>query len=160
MNTNYCLPNDRETLGVLSMLYGDDIKVAKDEDSLAVENSKLYGLYVDGEGKPVAVCLCDTSFAAYAGAALSMLPPGGAEDAAESGEISATMKENVYEVMNICSRLLMSDSTPHLKLENMYVDLEELSDDAVEMIKTAPSSTHFGVDIPNYGKGRFSLVAT
>jgi hypothetical protein len=160
MSTSYYLPNDRETLGVLSMLYGDDIKVAEDEESLAIENSKLYGLYVDADGKPVAVCLCDTPFAAYAGAALSMLPPGGAEDAAENGDISATMKENVYEVMNICSRLLMSDDTPHLKLENMYNDITELSEEAVEMISTAEAGKHFGIDIPNYGKGRLSLVST
>lgn len=160
MSTSYNLPNDRETLGVLSMLYGDDIKVAMDDDSLAIENSKLYGLYVDSEGKPVGACLCDTQFAAYAGAALSMLPPGGAEDAADSGEISATMKENVYEVMNICSRLLMGDDTPHLKLENMYNDVTELSEDAVEMIKAAEGSSHFDIDIPNYGKGRLSLFAS
>ncbi len=160
MSTSYYLPNDSETLGVLSMLYGDDIKVANDEESLAMEDSKLYGLYVDSEGVPVGVCLCDTHFAAYAGAALSMLPPGGAEDAAESGDISATMKENVYEVMNICSRLLMSDDTPHLKLENMYNDVAELSEEAVEMIKAAEGGSHFGIDIPNYGKGRLSLVAT
>lgn len=160
MDTSYYLPNDKETLGVLSMLYGDDIKVCKDDESLAVENSKLYGLYVDSEEKPVAVCLCDTNFAAYAGAALSMLPPGGAEDAAESGDISATMKENVYEVMNICSRLLMSDKTPHLKLVNMYSDLGELSDDAVAMMKNAQAGSHFDIDIPNYGKGRLSLVTT
>jgi hypothetical protein len=159
MSVSYYLPNDIETLGVLSMLYGDDIKVAKDEGALAIDDSKLYGLYVDSEGKPVGVCLCDTSFAAYAGAALSMLPPGGAEDAADSGEISDTMKENVYEVMNICSRLLMSDDTPHLKLENMYNDVAELSEEAVDMIKTAEGSSHFDIDIPNYGKGRLSLVA-
>ncbi len=160
MSISYYLPNDRETLGVLSMLYGDDIKVAMDEDALALENSKLYGLYVDGEGKPVGVCLCDTHFAAYAGAALSMLPPGGAEDAADTGDISATMKENVYEVMNICSRLLMSDDTPHLKLENMYNDVAELSEEAVEMIKSAEAGSHFDIDIPNYGKGKLSLVTT
>jgi hypothetical protein len=161
MSTSFYLPSDKETLGVLSMLYGDDIQVAKDdEDSIAIENSELYGLYVDPEGKPVAVCLCDTPFAAYAGAALSMLPPGGAEDAAESGDISATMKENVYEVMNICSRLLMSDDTPHLKLEKMYNNLSELSEEAVEMMKSAGGSSHFGIDIPNYGKGRLSLVTT
>ena len=160
MSTSYYLPNDRETLGVLSMLYGDDIKVAADEDALALEDSKLYGLYVDGEGTPVGVCLCDTHFAAYAGAALSMLPPGGAEDAADTGDISATMKENVYEVMNICSRLLMSDDTPHLKLENMYNDVAELSEEAVEMIKSAEAGSHFDIDIPNYGKGKLSLVTT
>ena len=69
------------------------------------------------------------------------------------------MKENVYEVMNICSRLLMSDDTPHLKLENMYNDVAELSEEAVDMIKTAEGSSHFDIDIPNYGKGRLSLVA-
>jgi hypothetical protein len=157
MDTKFNIPADRETTGVLSMLYGDGLVVKKAEENPSIENDALVGLFVDSEGKTVAACTCDVPFAAYGGAALSMMPKGGAEDAAESGEISTIMQENVYEVMNICSRLLMNDSTPHLKLTDMYEGLDKVPDEAVEVIKNA-NGVKFEVEIPNYGKGHLSIV--
>ncbi len=157
MDTKFNIPADRETLGVLSMLYGDGLVVKKAEENPSIEDDALVGLFVDQEGKTVAACACDVPFAAYGGAALSMMPKGGAEDAAESGEISSVMQENVYEVMNICSRLLMNDSTPHLKLSDMYEGLDKVPDDSAEVIKSA-SGIKFEVEIPNYGKGHLSIV--
>ncbi len=157
MDTKFNIPADRETTGVLSMLYGDGLVVKKAEENPSIENDALVGLFVDSEGNTVAACTCDVPFAAYGGAALSMMPKGGAEDAAESGEISPVMQENVYEVMNICSRLLMNDSTPHLKLTDMYEGLDKVPEEAVEVIKNA-SGVKFEVEIPNYGKGHLSIV--
>ncbi len=157
MDTKYNIPADRETLGVLSMLYGDGLVVKKADEDPSLDSDALVGLFVDSEGKTVAACTCDTSFAAYGGAALSMMPKGGAEDAAESGEISPIMQENVYEVMNICSRLLMNDSTPHLKLADMYQGLDNVPESSVEVIKNA-DGVKFEVEIPNYGKGHLSIV--
>ncbi len=157
MDTKYNIPADRETLGVLSMLYGDGLVVKKAEENPTIDDDALVGLFVDQEGKTVAACTCDVPFAAFGGAALSMMPKGGAEDAAESGEISPVMQENVYEVMNICSRLLMNDSTPHLKLTDMYEGIDKVPDDSVEVIKNAPG-VKFEVEIPNYGKGHLSIV--
>ncbi len=157
MDTKFNIPADRETTGVLSMLYGDGLVVKKAEENPSIEDDALVGLFVDSEGKTVAACTCDVPFAAYGGAALSMMPKGGAEDAAESGEISSVMQENVYEVMNICSRLLMNDSTPHLKLTDMYEGLDKVPEESVEVIKNA-SGVKFEVEIPNYGKGHLSIV--
>lgn len=160
MSTNYHIPASRETLGVLSMMYGDGLVVEKNKEEPVLENQKLIGLFVDTEGETVAACICDLDFAAYGGAALSMMPKGGAEDAAENDDLSESMKENVYEIMNICSRLLMSDDTPHLKLGEMYVGVSEVPTDSLEVLKSASGHTQFDVQIPNYGTGRLAIIAT
>ena len=157
METKYNIPGDRETLGVLSMLYGDGLVVKKTGEEPKIEDETLVGLFADPDGNTVAACSCDIPFAAYGGAALSMMPKGGAEDAVEEGEISKIMQENIYEVMNICSRLLMSDSTPHLRLTDMYEGLEKVPAESSEVLKACPG-VKFEVEIPNYGKGHLSIV--
>ncbi len=160
MSTKYHVPGPREALGVLSMLYGDGLVVEKAEDAPVLEKQKLIGTFVDPDGVAVAACTCDLEFAAYGGAALSLLPKGGAEDAAENDDLSESMKENVYEVMNICSRLLMSDKTPHLKLAEMYVGVDTIPEETVSTLKEASEARQFDVEIPNYGKGKFSIIST
>lgn len=159
MSNKFLLPNATETMSIFGMLYGDNVSIENSDKQVALDNSKLTGLFVDSDGAPVAACMCDLSFAAYAGAAMTMLPAGAAQDAVEEDDISQTMKENIYEVMNICSRLMMSDDTPHLKLEKMY-DQSELSPAALAMIAEAKEHKEFDVKFNNYGSGQISFVTT
>jgi hypothetical protein len=46
----------------------------------------------------------DLPLAAYAGAALGLIPSGGAQACIEDKELSANMGENVTEVCNIVAR--------------------------------------------------------
>ena len=159
MSTDYILPKSKDLLNSFGMLYGNNLDVTESSAKPLSEN-KVYGLFVDPEGKPVAATMCDAPFAAFAGSALMMLPPGGAEDAAESGDLTPAMEENVHELINICSRMFMGDNTPHLKLEKMYTDESQLPEDARAMIDTAPESNGFGIDFPRYGSGNISFVTT
>lgn len=159
MSTKYNLPNEHEANAVLAMLYGDSLDVKVSDDVSVNGDGSWVGLFIDKEDKPVAGCVCDVPFAAYAGSALTMLPPGGAEDAVENGEISETMKDNLNEVMNICSRMFMSDSTPHLRLDILY-KYEDLSDEAKEILAGAEGRRALDIDIPRYGKGKLFMLAT
>ncbi len=159
MKPTYLLPNDSEAVGVLSMLYGD-VSVRKADGAVDPKSASLFGLYVDEENRPVAACVVDKEFAAYAGAALSMIPKGGAEDAAETGDIPQSMQENVYEVMNICSRLLMGDDTPHLRLSQMLPAYDQLPEDARQLLEQPAAERAFEVEVPNYGKGRMALIVS
>ncbi len=159
MSTDYILPKAKDITAAFGMLYGNNIDV-KPADAKPLSENKVYGLFVNNEGQPVAATLCDAPFAAYAGSALMMLPPGGAEEAAETGELTQAMKENVHEIINICSRLFMGDDTPHLKLDKMYTDPAELPEEAKAMIESAPGSTGFGIEFPRYGEGNISFVTT
>jgi len=159
MATDYLLPKAKDLTAAFGMLYGDGVDV-KDGEPKPLSENKLYGLFVNSEGDPVAATMCDASFAAYAGSALMMLPPGAAEEAAETGDLTPVMEENVYELINICSRLFMGDNTPHLKLDKMYSDPGELPEKAREMIANAEGANGFGVEFPRYGAGNISFVTT
>jgi hypothetical protein len=57
-----------------------------------------------GQRGTVAICRCDLSLAAYAGAGLSMIPSSRAEECVHSRELDANLLENLHEVMNVASR--------------------------------------------------------
>ncbi|MFO1349979.1 MAG: hypothetical protein U1F68_04570 [Gammaproteobacteria bacterium] len=157
--TAFVLPKVPDVTKMLEMLLGDGL-TAKPAAPLDAKSGNIVALYVSPDGKPVAAGVCDTAFAAYAGAALSMIPPGGAKDAAKSGDLSATMMGNVHEVMNICSRFLMNDATPHLKLATVHRDGKELPDGSKAFLGAALPRLDMEIDIPRYGKGRLSLLIT
>ena len=153
----YVTPKDVDVKAMLAMLLGDNLEVKPAPGALDTSKG-LYALYVDDTDAPVAACVCDPAFAAYAGGALSMLPPGGAEDAAKSGELSDVMVDNTYEVMNICSRLLMTDSTPHLRLQKLYKDMGEIPEGGRSVVTKPSKRVDFDLKVPRYGSGRLSLL--
>ena len=159
MATDYILPKSKDLTATFGMLYGNNIDVAK-ADAKPLSENNVYGVFIDQEGAPVAATMCDAPFAAFSGSAMMMLPPGAAEESAETGELTQPMKENVHELINICSRLFMSDHTPHLKLGEMYLGESELPENVRSMIESAPDSAGFGVAFPRYGSGTISFVTT
>ena len=112
--------------------------------------------FVDDDNKLVALCICDNHFVVYSGAALSMIPVDVANEVIAGGALTEVMVANFYEVMNICSKLLMSDSSAHLRLDKAL-----RPDEASESICSLEASAQiagFGVDIPRYGKGALTFV--
>ena len=149
----HLLPTNDDVKEMLSMIFGEGLTVtAHDGDAEA----SYVAIYVDEDNNPGAAILCDAGFAASAGAALSMLPPGAAEDAAKAKELTDTMRENLYEVMNICTRLLIGESTPHLRLTELS---DRAATNADTSIKDASKVSH-EVNIPQYGAGTLSFVVS
>ncbi|MCB1740072.1 MAG: hypothetical protein KDK91_06865 [Gammaproteobacteria bacterium] len=157
MSGSYAKPAKNAVKNMLAMLYGDEVEVADSADFDSGENT-ITAVYVSDDAKPVALVKCDVPFGAYAGAALSMIPAAGAKDAAEEGELSKMMLDNLHEVMNILSRVFLSDSTPHLRLGTMYKSLGELPGDARELGEQCGTQVHFQVEIPQYGSGKLSMA--
>lgn len=159
--STYTVPSKSDTEETLSMLFGDDtlIKMGKALDVKA-GNGNLIAIYVNDDGSPVAASVCDISFAAFAGSSLSMIPAGGARDAVKSKELSEDMLSNLNEVMNIVSSLFMDKDTPHLRLDTIYKDAGELPENALAVVNTPAGQVSYEVDIPRYGKGLLSLLAT
>jgi hypothetical protein len=146
---------------MLGMLFGDHMKIVPGEPVATGPDSKsMAAVYVNDEGVPATACVCDLPFAAYSGAALSMIPKGGAEDAAKSGELSEMMQGNLHEIMNICSRLFMNNDTPHVKLETLYDKISAMPENARAMIDAATGRSDFKVSIPGYGDGHVSFLCT
>jgi hypothetical protein len=161
MATKHPVPKDREVKQMLGMLYGKGLGVDAGEPvATGAGSNSIVAIYIDDEGLPVTACCCDIPFAAYSGAALSMIPRGGAEDAANSGDLSEMMRGNLNEIMNICSRLFISDKTPHLRLGALYDGADALPEAARSMLDTAPGRADLRISIPGYGEGNVSFLST
>jgi len=159
MSAGFVMPDGSDVKGLLEMLFGRDVEVkpaAADE----LGRGRFTAFYEDDAGDPAAVVACDTPFAAFAGGALSLIPAGGAKDAAKSGELPEMMVANLHEVMNVFSRLLMDNTSPHLKLIDVYEDGGDLPAGATSILGGAEAqAAGFDVSILDYGSGRVALHA-
>lgn len=154
--TNVALRPKTESLtSMLRMLYGDDLNA--EEMSADMGTPSVYAIYVDDDDTPRAAAECDLAFGAFAGASLTRIPKGGAEDAIDEGELSTPMYDNLREVMNILASLFMNDSTVHVRLANVEKSRDALPSSAQAMLDDATGTT-FEVEIPNYGRGLLRLV--
>ena len=115
-------------------------------------------VYVDPHMAINAICVMDLAASAYTGAALALLPPGGAQDAVEEdGELSGLMVEALHEVVNVLSALFNVPGAPHSKLHRLYAPGEDLPGDVEGMLANF-NRIDLALDVPGYGKGGLSLV--
>ncbi|MEO1079400.1 MAG: hypothetical protein AAFY29_07590 [Pseudomonadota bacterium] len=153
---NVPLPTTDDVRRMLAMMY-DDLEVAEGE-AVSEEGEKcVVAIYLSDDDQPIAAALSDYRFAAFTGAALTRIPPGGAEDAADEKDLGESIRENVQEVFNICSRLLMTADSPHLRLGNMYEGVDDIPD-GEKAVFAATSRASFTVDVPNYGDGKVTFI--
>lgn len=159
MTTAYPLPDAPKVQHILGMLFdGLDVKTGGTFDQTP-DGGAWFGVFVDDEGTPVALCGADVSLAAGLSSALSMLPPSAAKEAAQSRELSGGMCENLREVMNICTRLVLDSTSPHLKLDQLC-PIRALPAAAAAILGNAPARREFNLKLPRYGGGVLSVLST
>ena len=109
------LPGLLPVRNMLEDLLGRDVSISPADPVTAEDVPRMVlALYVDGGNRLVAVLGLDLSLAAYAGAALGLLPPGGAQDSIEDKRLSPMLAENVQELCNILTGLLNREGAPHV----------------------------------------------
>ena len=159
MSTKYPLPDVRKVHEILGMLFdGLDVKVGGAFDQTP-DGGAWFGVFIDDAGRPVALCGADVSLAAGFSAALSMLPPTVVKEAVRSRELSSSMCDNLREVMNICTRLVLDATSPHLKLEQLC-SIAALPEAATAILATPTGRREFNLQVPRYGGGVLSLLST
>ena len=115
-------------------------------------------VYIDPQMAVNALCVMDLAASAYTGAALALLPPGGAQDAVEEdGELSGLMVEALHEVVNVLSALFNTPGAPHSKLYKLVPDGEDVPGDIVGML-AGFNRLDLTLEVPGYGKGGISFV--
>jgi hypothetical protein len=150
------LPGAPQVKDLLGMLFdGLSVKPGPKLDASPKSNC-YFGVYVSDSDKIVALCGCDMAFAANSGAALSMLPPNVAKEAAKDKDLTPVMLANLHEVMNICTRLMLRDDTPHIKLRQLCV-VSALPPPAAEILSAPRGRADFEVAIGKYGAGVLSV---
>ncbi len=151
------LPDKESIYEMLNLLLGDDMSV--EYRKMPAPTDKGYAaLYVNKEGEPKAVCICDIAFAAYSGGAMTMMPPKSVQNQADDEDLSDMLVQNLYEVMNICTRLIIDDETPHLKLTEVK-PAEEVQD-IIQTLLSEDNRGDYEVEIPKYGKGLMTFIVS
>ena len=152
------MPSSEKVSTMLEALF-DGLVVKPGKAFELVEARSMVGVYVADNGQPVAACAADFTLSAVMGSALSMLPVPVCKEAVTSGTLNDVMKENMKEIMNICSRLLMDDFSPHLKLLSMH-PARGVPKAAAAMLMDVRNRAHFNLTIPRYGSGFLSVMST
>jgi hypothetical protein len=121
-------------------------------------NPVSVAVYANPQMAVNALCVMDLAASAYTGAALALLPPGGAQDAVEEdGELSGMLVEALHEVVNVLSALFNTPGAPHSKLHELYAPGDGLPGDVAGVL-AAFNRIDLSIEVPGYGKGGLSLV--
>jgi hypothetical protein len=118
----------------------------------------LVSLYVDDALKLAAVVGMDLPLAVNAGAALGLIPVGGAQACIAERNITAVIAENVTEVCNVLSSLLNKEGTPRIRMYQTYLPGQRPPVDALGLLLAPGRRLDLTVDLAGYGSGKFSLA--
>jgi len=153
------IPDPKPVRDMLGDLLGRQVEVRPGEP-LSPEDTELttMAVYVDDTLTMRLVGVADLPFAAYAGAAIGLVPPGGAEIAIEERSMPKTVQENFYEVLNICAALFNAEGAPHVKLHAVHFPGEHVPPQAASLACVLGRRLDLEVDIAGYGTGRLSFV--
>ena len=116
------------------------------------------GVYEAGEGTLGAVAVVDVPLGAYSAAALSMVPKGGADDAARSGKLGDTLVENLREVLNVGAQLLNVPGQPRLAFRALHLPGEAIPEPVAAVLKSPAGRVDVSIDIAGYGGGKLAIL--
>jgi hypothetical protein len=115
-------------------------------------------VYVTERLQTGAIVVADLDLAARSGAALGLIPKGGAEAAVEDRELPKNLLDNFSEVTNIFAGLFNLPGQPHLKQYAVHPPFAALPDDVTGLMTMPTGRENYDLDIDGYGKGRLSVV--
>ena len=148
---------------ILEMLYGKELLVRPvDKVDLEKASPLLIGTFTDGEGtfaegeaNICGIAIFDMKFAAYASAALTMMPKGAAEDCVDEGEMSNVLSENLHEIFNVGVGLFGTDLDWRLKEVHHCPPKDKAP--LLEIANGMNQRFDFHAELDNYGGGSITL---
>jgi hypothetical protein len=153
------LPHPKEVKDLLGDMLGRDITVAPcDPYTPVMTDRHSVAVYVDDQNQMAAVAALDLPLSVWVGAAIGLVPAGGAEDQVDEGELSRLVRENLYEVMNIFSALFNKPGAPHLKIYSMHAPGEAVPSDVALLVKSLGNRLDLDVTVAGYGSGKIGVV--
>jgi hypothetical protein len=153
------LPVPKQIKDLLEGLLGRDVTLAPAAPfAPGPRTPASVAVYVDDALRITALVACDLPLSAYAGAALGLVPIGGAEAAVEAGGLTETLSENLYEVLNIAASMFNEPGADHLRLHELHPAGEPLPPMVRAQSLTLGRREDVSLDIAGYGKGQLSVV--
>ena len=151
------LPPRQAVREVVEGMVGRSVEVSDGTPVAASENA-VTGVYVSDTLAMTAIAVVDVAGAARLGGALGMLPRGGVDDAIGEKVLSATLKENCYEVLNVLTSVFNVADAPHVRLYKTFGPGEAPPSDVQALGATLGSRDDLAFGIEGYGPGFLSIV--
>jgi hypothetical protein len=117
-----------------------------------------FAVYVDDAMRIAAVVTCDLAFSARAGAALGLVPTRVVQRNLEAGSLDETLRENLYEVLNVTAALFNLRPSAHLRLHTVHHVGDPVPPRVHALALTLGRRLDVGLDVAGYGHGRLSFV--
>ena len=154
------LPLPKQLRDLLTGLLGRDVTLEPAAAPYAPgpDTPASVAVYVDDSLRISALIACDLPFSAYAGAALGLVPPGGAQAAIDDGKLSDTLSENLYEVLNIAASMFNVAGADHLRLHALHPAGPPLDPQLRISTLTLGRREDLQVEVAGYGAGALSIV--
>ena len=159
---NQPLPEADEIREVLHGLLGRDMIVRTTHPASIDPAAKtITASYLRDDGSVGAAVVSDIEVAAFAGAALALIPKGVANDCVKDGELTEMLADNFHEVLNVASAWFNGRGAPHVSLGEVTDPGARPAPNAQTVVANHAERTDFDVEVDGYGKGvlRFLSVA-
>lgn len=152
------LPSRQAVRDLLEGMTGRDVAL-NDGDPLPLRPTNVIAVYVNQNLGVQAIAVVDLGGAARLGGALGMLPIGGVEDAIDEKDLSGSIKDNCYEVLNVLSAVFNVADAPHVKLYEMYGPGDKVPPDIATLSQMLGSREDLAFEVGGYGPGTLCLIA-
>jgi hypothetical protein len=116
-------------------------------------------VYVDDRNRLSAVALMDFPLTAWTGAALALLPKGGAEDAIDEKDLPASLLENAAELLNVLASPIGDASGVHQRLHQTFGPDQVPPSDVLVRCTQLGARLDVRLDIAAYGGGTLSVLS-
>jgi hypothetical protein len=151
------LPSRHAVRSVVEGLVGRDVDIS-DGVPVSPKTTNVVAAYVGDRLALQAVCVVDIEAAARLGGALAMVPRGGVDDAIGERDLSQTLRDNCYEVLNVLASVFNVPGAPHVRLYEMYGPNQGVPGDVAAIAGLAGNRMDISLKIAGYGDGMMSIV--
>lgn len=150
------MPTRSEIQTFFCSLFGTDILV-KGISSKDANEQYVISDYREPSGELRYMVAIDYELANGLGAALTVIPPALAKESAARLEIPDNIRENLQEVLNVCTSLFsVCMNGHHIAIKNIF-EKDNVSEEALEAMKMAAEKETFSVDLPRYQAGTMTI---
>jgi hypothetical protein len=159
--TTTAMPDAKAVRDMLADMLGRNVEVAPGIPPLAEHAADaMIAVYVNDASKMAAVLGMDVPLAAYASAAIGLVPMAAAERCVDARALTPQLEENGFEVCNMLGGLMNRDGYPHVRLNRVFYPGDKPPTDAATQLIALGSRLDLEVTVQSYGAGRFWLSGT
>jgi len=153
----YPLPSVAQVKELFGILFDGLVVKPGAKLDISPRSGSYFAVYVTDDGVPGAMIACDIAFAANSGAALSILQPSIAKESIKTRQLTELMVANLREVMNIGTRLVLTEGSPHLRLDQVCMG-PALPAPAVALLGGVKGRADFEIGLGKYGAGLLTVL--